>query len=43
MMRVSHEIIYQALYGQGRGELAHCLRTGRARRRAQGGAAASAL
>ena len=37
-MRVSHETIYQALYIQGRGalrrELAACLRTGRARRRA---------
>jgi IS30 family transposase len=38
-MRVSHETIYRALYVQGRGalrrELAACLRTGRARRRAQ--------
>ena len=38
-MRVSHETIYQALFVQGRGalrrELAACLRTGRARRRAQ--------
>ncbi|OGO58997.1 MAG: integrase [Chloroflexi bacterium RBG_16_72_14] len=38
-MRVSHETIYRALYIQGRGELrrelAACLRTGRARRRAQ--------
>jgi len=37
-MRVSHETIYRALYIQGRGELrrelAACLRTGRARRRA---------
>jgi len=36
---VSHETIYQALFIQGRGalrrELAACLRTGRARRRAQ--------
>jgi transposase, IS30 family len=38
-MRVSHETIYRALYIQGRGELRRelvaCLRTGRARRRAQ--------
>jgi len=38
-MRVAHETIYQALFVQGRGalrrELAACLRTGRARRRAQ--------
>jgi transposase, IS30 family len=38
-LRVSHETIYQALFVQGRGalrrELAACLRTGRARRRAQ--------
>ena len=38
-MWVSHETIYRALYIQGRGELrrelAACLRTGRARRRAQ--------
>ena len=37
---MSHETIYQALYVQGRGELrrelARCLRTGRARRRARG-------
>jgi IS30 family transposase len=37
-MRVSHETIYRAVYIQGRGELrrelAACLRTGRARRRA---------
>ena len=41
-MRVSHETIYQALYIQGRGalrrELAACLRTGRARRRAHASA-----
>jgi IS30 family transposase len=40
-MHVSHETIYQSLYVQGRGELrrelARCLRTGRARRRSQGG------
>jgi len=39
-MRVSHETIYQSLYVQGRGELrrelARCLRSGRARRRARG-------
>jgi IS30 family transposase len=39
MMRVSHETIYQCLYVQGRGELrrelARCLRSGRARRRAR--------
>jgi IS30 family transposase len=38
-LRVSHETIYQALFVQGRGalrrELAACLRSGRARRRAQ--------
>jgi IS30 family transposase len=40
MMQVSHETIYQSLYVQGRGELrrelARCLRSGRARRRARG-------
>ena len=40
MMQVSHETIYQSLYVQGRGELrrelARCLRTGRAKRKAQG-------
>jgi IS30 family transposase len=39
MMQVSHETIYQALFVQGRGELrrelARCLRTGRAKRRAK--------
>jgi IS30 family transposase len=39
-MWVSHETIYKSLYVQGRGELrrelARCLRTGRAKRRAQG-------
>jgi IS30 family transposase len=39
MMWASHETIYQALFVQGRGELrrelARCLRTGRAKRRAQ--------
>ena len=42
-MRISHEAIYQALYGEGRGalkrELTQCLRTGRAlrvRKRARG-------
>ncbi|MCU1430850.1 MAG: integrase [Actinomycetia bacterium] len=39
-MNVSHETIYKSLYVQGRGELrrelARCLRTGRAQRRAQG-------
>ena len=39
-MWVSHETIYKSLYIQGRGELrrelARCLRTGRAQRRAQG-------
>ena len=36
-MRISHEVIYQALYIQGRGalrrELVACLRTGRALRK----------
>lgn len=40
MMRVSHETIYKSLYVQGRGalrkELAQCLRSGRAQRKAQG-------
>jgi IS30 family transposase len=40
-MRVSHETIYQSLYVQGRGELrrelARCLRSGRAKRKKQGG------
>jgi IS30 family transposase len=39
-MRISHETIYKTLYVQGRGELrrelARCLRTGRAKRIAQG-------
>ncbi len=39
-MRVSHETIYRSLFVQGRGalrgELARCLRTGRAQRRPQG-------
>ena len=39
-MWVSHETIYKSLYVQGRGELrrelARCLRTGRAKRKAQG-------
>jgi transposase, IS30 family len=39
MMQVSHETIYQSLYVQGRGELrrelARCLRSGRAKRRAR--------
>jgi IS30 family transposase len=39
-MRVSHETIYQSLFGQGRGELrrelARCLRSGRTKRRSQG-------
>jgi IS30 family transposase len=39
-MRISHETIYKSLYVQGRGELrrelARCLRTGRAQRRARG-------
>jgi IS30 family transposase len=40
MMRVSHETIYRSLFVQGRGELrrelARCLRSGRATRRARG-------
>ena len=40
-MRVCHETIYQSLYVQGRGELrcelARCLRTGRVKRKKQGG------
>jgi transposase, IS30 family len=40
MMHVSHETIYQSLFVQGRGELRRelhrCLRSGRAKRRAQG-------
>jgi len=40
MMWVSHETIYKSLFVQGRGELrrelSRCLRTGRAKRRAQG-------
>jgi IS30 family transposase len=44
-MRVSHETVYRSLYVQGRGalrrELAACLRTGRAHRRAQGRGAGS--
>src|SRR5439155_26071383 len=39
-MSISHETIYKTLYVQGRGELrrelARCLRTGRAKRKAQG-------
>ncbi|MGC2175961.1 MAG: IS30 family transposase [Acidimicrobiales bacterium] len=39
-MQVSHEVIYQSLFVQGRGELrrelARCLRSGRTSRRAQG-------
>jgi IS30 family transposase len=40
-MRISHETIYQSLYVQGRGELrrelARCLRSGRTKRKPQGG------
>ena len=39
-MNVSHEVIYQSLFVQGRGELrrelARCLRSGRTQRRPQG-------